>query len=106
MTEIKTLRAIQAVDKIMAIITDLEDGEIKEALDKLSLASTTWGLLWGNPVSGASRMDIDFYELKLDLLQRIEGFRNQRNYPLVILVMAQMKQRGEITGFDECSLSH
>jgi len=86
-----TLRAIQIAEEILGKIVDLEDEDLEKALDVLSTADATWGLLWGNPISKVSRMDADYYELKREVLQFAQKIRNSKKFPLAVLVEARRK---------------
>jgi len=82
----ETMPAIKVAENILILMSEISVDEIEEAISKLNTADTTWGLLWGNPVSKLSRLDNDFYNLKRQLLESILKVRTSKNFALIFLV--------------------
>lgn len=89
----KTLPAIKAADEILDLITQVDREEISEALEKLSVAESTWGLLWGLEDLSRSGKDLEFYELKKKVVEFMASIHDDRRFPLAVVVMASVRSR-------------
>lgn len=74
------LPAIKAAERILEIIVDLEPEEITKALEAIGKAGATYGTVWGAGDPHRSRMDLDFYELKGEVLQFCQKIKDDRRY--------------------------
>lgn len=86
-----SLRGIEIVEEIRGLIVDLEDEDLEEALGALSNASSTYGVLWGLVNIRTSGMDLDYYEMKRDVLEFAQKLRDNKNWPYAIIVEARRK---------------
>lgn len=84
-----TLRSIEVAEEILELIVSLEDTPLEDAIMKLSRVEGTWGLLWGLGNLDTSGMDLDYYILKRMVLEFCQHIRNDRRFPLAILVNAR-----------------
>ena len=91
----KTLPAIVLAEKILELVVDwtVSDEDIEEALEKLRISDTTWGLLWGNPTSRISRLDNDLYNLKKDVLDFIVKMRANDKIHLATMIKVTGESR-------------
>jgi len=90
-----SLRGIEIAEDILGLIVDLEDEDLEEALGALSNASSTYGLLWVLSDIRTSGMDLDYYEMKRDVLEFAQKLRNNKHWPIAIVVEAQRKRDKE-----------
>jgi len=93
MTKIETLPAIKAAEKVLEIIVGLEPDEIQEALSALSKAESTWGLLWGLDNIQRSGKDLEFYELKGEVLRFFQQIRKDRRYPVAVVAITMHRAK-------------
>ncbi len=94
MTVIKALTAIKAAEKVLGIIVDLEPEQIQLALKAIGRAGATFGVLWGAGNPQLAGMDLDFYELKGDVLQFFQQIQKDRRYD-VAFITVQMHRAKE-----------
>ena len=92
-----TLPAIRAAEKILEIIVNTPDEEIDEALNKIATAAGTWGLLWGLDNINRSKLDLDFYELKGEVLRMISKIKKDRRFEVAefVVIMKRAKELHE-----------
>lgn len=87
----KTLPAIVTAEKVLRLATEISDEEIEKALHAIATAEGSWGLLWGLENIRRSGADRDLYALKGKVLTFLRTLRNDRNFPLAILMAARMR---------------
>lgn len=85
--------AIKAAEEILDIITQVTPEQIDEALRKLGIAESTWGLLWGLGNLKRSGLDLEFYELKKRVVEFMAEIHADRRYPLAALIMVNIRAR-------------
>ena len=94
------LPAIKTADEILNLITQVDPEDITEALKKLSVAESTWGLLWGLENLSLSGKDLEFYELKKRVVEFMAEIHADRRYPLAVVVMASVRSRRTLESID------
>ena len=94
------LPAIKAADEILDLITQVDREDIAEALKKLGMAESTWGLLWGLEDLSRSRKDLEFYELKKRVVEFMAEIHDDRRFPLAVVVMASVRARRTLESID------
>jgi hypothetical protein len=92
----KTFPAIAAVDKILEIVIELEDEEIVEALRAISKAEATYGTLWGLEDPEKSGLDLDFYQLKGEVLEFLLKLRKHKNFHLAVVATTAKQQETKL----------
>ena len=88
----KTLPAIRLSEEILRLSFDIQDDQIREALDKLSLADSTYGILWGLDNIRLRKTDADLYELKKKVLLFIQELREDPNFHLAITIKVALER--------------
>lgn len=88
----ETLPAIKVADEILRLATTIREKDIDDALNKISQAESTWGLLWGLDNIERSGKDLEYYEVKGKVLQFLKELRKEKIFPLVYAVAAINEQ--------------
>jgi len=86
------LPAIRVAEEILRISLDVDEAQITEALDKLSIAEGTWRLLWGLDDIDRSALDREFYELKARVLRFIRDIKKDAAYPLCAVLTVNVER--------------
>lgn len=89
MSALATLKAIKTAEQILILCAELTDEEIDVALEKLGQADATYGILWG--CDGRKSSDLDFYNLKAEVLRCAQKFRANKVCPVCYLLAAKEK---------------
>lgn len=93
MTKIEALPAIRAAEKVLELIVDLEPDVIQEALSAVEKAGATWGLLWGLENIQLSGKDLEFYELKGEVLRFFQQIQKDQRYPVAVTTIAMHRAK-------------
>lgn len=88
----RVLPAIRVAEEILRLSLDVDEAEIEEALDKLSIVNGTWGLLWGLGDIDRSALDQEFYELKAKVLRFIRDLKKEKAYPLSAVLTVKVER--------------
>lgn len=87
MTKIEVLPAIRAAEKVLEILVDLEPDEIQEALSAIGTVGATFGVLWGAGNPQLAGMDLNFYELKGEVLEFFQKIQKDRRYNVAVVAI-------------------
>ena len=74
----KPLPVMRVVDQILRLNTTVTAEEIQEALDLISTADSTFGILWGQANSPKTNLDMDMYLFKKQVLQFLQELRENK----------------------------
>jgi len=88
----RVLPAIRVAEEILRISLDVDDAEIEAALEKLSVAEGTWGILWGLDDIDKSAFDREFYELKAKVLRFLKELKKEKAYPLSVVLKVSLER--------------
>jgi len=88
----KSLPAIRAAEKILAIAAMLSEEQLDTAINAVSHAEATYGTLWGAGSPRMSGYDLDYYILKKRVVEFLKEIRREKIWDMAVAVALKTKE--------------